>query len=330
MKSPRAETTLLLLSLLAPLGCGDALVNASYRGEPIFVVQGRIESFTAPAGIRFEDYTVLASLFWVTDLDSQGALVEQPSVSAQVAFPATIELRVFEAPRPEHFLVLAEGVKVAFGALLVYVDVDRNGRYSEGDRLIGGSGRTGLLYAEQEIPLGTGPINVFVPAGFSVRQLDVLCENQTEPVRTELEFTGLACDLDLSCADNQRCLPVGRFCVTVEGPGVTRCSVESPCSSDRLVCHPEARICIPRASPVEQLCRTESSCAAGQACLDYLGCMLPVRPEPVPSCDRDADCAPLGFVCAPDFGICVPNEALELNVPGTYEPAVLTCQPDRS
>lgn len=331
MKGSIHSAALSCLHLLALSACGDPLVDDQYRGEPIFVVQGRIESFTAPAGIRFEDYQTLAALFWVTDLNSSGAFVEQSSVSTRVSFPATFELQVFEAPRPEHFLTLADGTRLAFGALLVYIDVDGNGHYSDGDRLIGGSGRTGLLYAESEVPISNGLISVFVPAGFSVRRLDYLCGQtppEPDPV-VEYELSGRACNFDLSCPEMQRCIPVRKVCVTVSGPGVTRCSADLPCTSDRQVCHQEQRICVSRELVTDQICRTTDSCGEGQECLTYYGCALPLRPDPVPVCHSDLDCEPLGFTCDPKFAICVPKEALEINVPGTFEPALLTCSPTR-
>src|SRR5688572_20396278 len=94
---------LVIASLIA--SCGDPIVDTSYRGEPIWSVEGTINAPEQLDGLELGD-EVRASLFWIPNLSQQEqpVMVEQTSLTAEVRFPATFEVRVFEPPALNHFV----------------------------------------------------------------------------------------------------------------------------------------------------------------------------------------------------------------------------------
>lgn len=163
---------LLFLSILLGASCGEPLVGAEYRGSPIFKLSGQVLARRALPDELLEE-TFIVSIFWARGgLVIRPDLSEQRSVTTQVSFPATFELRVFEPPTDDLFGSADESWIV--GLALVYVDTDRDGRFSSGtDTLIGGSTNRGLLFARAQTDAENSPTGAALEAGFSLLDLPV-------------------------------------------------------------------------------------------------------------------------------------------------------------
>ena len=164
---------MLVLAFLA-LSCGDPIVDNTYRGEPIWFVEGTINAPDKLDGLSLGD-EVRASLFWIPNLSvqDQPVLVEQSSVTAEVRFPATFEVRVFEPPSVTHFVAFDD--RYAAALLLIYIDEDLDGVYSARDRVVGGTLNKVLLFARSEVPAEESPTNAQIPIGFSLVQPPLNC-----------------------------------------------------------------------------------------------------------------------------------------------------------
>lgn len=169
---------LFALSLLAS-ACGDPIVDTSYRGEPIWFVEGTINAPDQLDGLRLGD-EVRASLFWSPNLnqaDQPLVLIEQTSVTAEVRFPATFEVRVFEPPELDHFVTFDGRYAVAL--LLIYVDEDRDGFFGANDDVVGGTLNKALVFAREVVPAGESPSDAEIPIGFSLVNPPLACPTST-------------------------------------------------------------------------------------------------------------------------------------------------------
>ena len=150
------------------IGCGDPIVDGSYRGDPILLVEGQMQSTTTlPEELRNERF--LVSIFWLQSLQSaEPTVIEQPGVTTELRFPTSVQLRVFRAPQEQHYL--ADASDVALGVILVYVDSDRDGRYHPSGRepIVGGSLQKGLAFARIPTAGQSSPTGETLPAGFSL------------------------------------------------------------------------------------------------------------------------------------------------------------------
>ena len=205
-----------LMALLMLVACGDALTDARYRGAPIFKIEGQITTRN-PLPEELLDANFAVSMFWTPNEDlGQPMLLEQPSVTTDVRFPSTFELRVFEPPTDEHL-----GSDVApwgVGLVLVYVDADNNGRLApfSDDLLIGGSIARGLIYARTALEPIDSPTGEALPAGFSVVDLPLngSCESlPRKPVYGRFFAAGRGCS---GCPGGFVCDASERVCVPDE------------------------------------------------------------------------------------------------------------------
>ena len=211
------------------VGCGDVLTDASYQGDPVYVVRGQIHSFASSD--ELDAAHLRASIFWNTQGDptKPAQLMEQPSMSAQVEFPSSFAIRIFQRPQTQHWVTSAERA-YAQGLVLIYDDRQGNGRYDEGtDAFLGGSLSKGLIYAPKSLSqstLGTAS----APQGFSLVALPIPCRlfddistesgsmiEETPPCQNHYSCpSDLECDLVVSL-----CLPVAPFELWIQ-PDVDR------------------------------------------------------------------------------------------------------------
>ena len=124
---------LLSRAVLLPLilaACGDPLVDADYRGQPLFAFKGQAFSFN---DVRVTDAPIRVSLFWSpggrTDAPP-GGLVEQTPASGAVSFPAAFTVRIFQPPAAE--LLVGDPGAYGVAAVLVYQDNDGDGTLTPG------------------------------------------------------------------------------------------------------------------------------------------------------------------------------------------------------
>jgi hypothetical protein len=195
-----------VLAALVIASCGDPIVDTTYRGEPIWTVEGTISAPEQLDGLSLGD-EVRASLFWIPNLSAQEQLlfVEQTSVTAEVRFPATFEVRVFEPPTLDHFNQFDS--RYATALLLIYVDEERDGFYSGTDRVVGGTLNKVLVFAREAVPLEDSLTNAEIPIGFSLLQPPFKCPNSAGPGR---EFDSPIpdrfgyCEMQ-QCPDDSKC-----------------------------------------------------------------------------------------------------------------------------
>jgi len=135
----------------AVVGCGDPLVDASYRGEPVAEFHGEVSwggDGTAPdAGL------VRAALFFAPDLQSvdPAAWTEARGASAPVqGIPSAFNLDIFAYPTAE-LDVRDAGAAYAVGRLLAYTDANSNGHYDPGEPLLGIEPPAAWLYAPEAV-----------------------------------------------------------------------------------------------------------------------------------------------------------------------------------
>lgn len=128
MKWPALAPLLQRLPLLSPLslallgvGCGDPLADAAFLGDPLVAMRVEI----APEHEIPNDHLHLA-LFWAApDAPLPGA---QRETATGVDLPSRPVIRVFDLPD-----VPADAV----GRIVLFRDLDGDGRYSASDRLHG-------------------------------------------------------------------------------------------------------------------------------------------------------------------------------------------------
>jgi hypothetical protein len=154
--------------------CGDPLLDDTYRGEPIYVFEGSIVAPDQLDGLEL-GVDVKAAFFWSPNLSpfEEPDLVEQTSVTAEVRFPATFEVRVFEPPAEEHFVAFDK--RYALASLLIYADVDADGRFGLLDRIVGGTFEKAILFAREEVPADQSPTANDVHVGFTIVQTPLEC-----------------------------------------------------------------------------------------------------------------------------------------------------------
>lgn len=209
-------TAAILLALVAA-GCGDPLVDADYRGEPILRLVGRIASLRGGTDIG-ADEEALVSMFWNTDLTATTpALVEQRSVSTNVEFPNAFEVLVFDPPAEEH--LLTSDPRLGVGFLLVYVDRDGDRTYGAADDIIGGNVTKALVWAVQDLDATSSPFGTDIPTGFSLVNLPAA--ECSMPPPDDHHFTGdpkvKSCTTDDVCPPDFTCDATYRVCVPRDG-----------------------------------------------------------------------------------------------------------------
>ena len=194
-------------SLLA-LGCGDPLVDAGYRGEPLAQLQGEVSwagDGTAPdAGL------VRAALFFAPDLQTvdPAAWTEARGTSAPVhGIPSAFDLDIFAFPAAA-LDVRDAGAAYAVGRLLVYTDANANGHYDPDEPLLGIEPPAAWLYAPEAVDAAHSPTGRALPPGLShiiVPQRCVAPPEPTTPGDCGVPL-GERCSVDGDCGANGRCL----------------------------------------------------------------------------------------------------------------------------
>jgi hypothetical protein len=242
------------------------MVGNSYRGEPLFRVSGQIDSVGSFSDKSREQMRV--SLFW--SRLGQGNvqlqhLREQPSASASVRFPNTFEISIFYPPEASH--LVPETPSYGLGLLLVYEDVDGDGRFSASspvDELRGGALNRVLLYTATALPAHRSPLGMALPAGFSLAPLPIPC---VPP--------GAAAVASPDCAPQ-----IGRDCIA----GAQHCGSWGRCM------HAEQRFGHAQNRCVHSFGTT--------TCVPQDGLLAEVTREVwMPACARDGDCARPGYGC---------------------------------
>ena len=161
-------------------GCGDAVTDGDYAGEPLF-------SFGGPIFLRHQQQNhptppettdARLALFWQMDDSTTLQLLdaEEQGAAAFSVFPSEYSARLYHPPPDEALVSIPNsGLRFAMALILLYDDVDLNGQYEPDgeDKLIGGSSSHVLLYAEAELTQDAlSSLTKPAPAGFSIARIE--------------------------------------------------------------------------------------------------------------------------------------------------------------
>jgi hypothetical protein len=182
------------IALAVLLFACDPLVEDGYLGEPIFKVRGETTFMMAP--IPGEEVTHRASAFWNVGSAGSIDLIEQTSVTTEVFLPDVFDVIFFRPPEPQHFRSSRE----AIGILLVYADVDRDGRWNDQvDALLGATTRQGFAYS--------------TATGFSLVDLPAACPAADGSPEEVPVISAPRCDDSPGSCGDQLCDPTHHLCV---------------------------------------------------------------------------------------------------------------------
>jgi hypothetical protein len=138
--------------LLALAGCGDALVDARYAGEPLVVVQGSVLSDFTPEELNLTSGALAITLDWA-ELDEAES---PPDVAVRITtdFPARYTLRIYGPPPAAAFFDApwSEGGRIAVATPLLYMDDDGDGQWDAAkERVVGGAHDIVLLFTHRPV-----------------------------------------------------------------------------------------------------------------------------------------------------------------------------------
>ena len=199
----------LLLSLaVLMVSCGQMAVDGHYRGEPLFAIRGTVSVTATRSDLSGE---LRVALFWARPGSAGGAPLDavtavEQEVGTASSFPARVALTVHERPGAE-LIATAPDVQGTFalGMLLVYLDVDGDGRWDRGlEELVGAAPDAVVVYA----PAGlTGGRYGTLAAGFHLlaRAPGAVCdaplasaEASEVPIVVDMRFPAAALG-DIDC-----------------------------------------------------------------------------------------------------------------------------------
>ena len=153
-------------------GCDAALVDGTYRGEPLLTLSGDVRLVEKPtdAPTPFPSGTLRLAVLWQGSAGaSADALVVsgvEQSVSLVAVFPARYEVAI-HTPPPDAALVHDAAGAYALAVMAAYVDANENGTFDRDiDKLVGGAtGQRAIAYAPSglDAPWLAQPL----PAGYS-------------------------------------------------------------------------------------------------------------------------------------------------------------------
>ncbi len=193
------------------LSCGDAMVEPSFRGAPLFEFRGQVQ---VVSGFDEGEHDIRVGLFWLPQGPNslQRTWQEQPSASVRIEFPSTFTIKIFQPPKSEHYYQAHQAV----ARILLYDDLDHDGHWSPDEPLVGDAPDASIAYIEPEAA-EISFAGVGLPTGFSLLRTPIRC------------FTRVS--------DRFQCdLPLGAPCTEH-----TDCCLAEDCSDARVACITEER-----------------------------------------------------------------------------------------
>jgi len=207
--------------------CGESLVDRSYRGNPIFILDGLIEvdPTKTPEPLVGEGSTLTTSLFWsvipqTDDKESAGAtfpIWEQRSVTTTFIFPANIILRIFESPRA---YILQQGQRSAIGTLIVYLDLDSDSRFNKNVDVVLGFARSKRVFFDvQDAPGDSLSSKFYLKSSEGISCKTGIPGSSTvgtseQPISEDISSYG--CSTEQPCGDGFQCDPNEGICIVSE------------------------------------------------------------------------------------------------------------------
>jgi hypothetical protein len=231
--SPSLRGVTALLVTLAYAGCGDGVIDNQYRGPSLWQYGGG----TSRSGSEADgDDPLRVAMFW----NPQGEIGTDPTRYVEMLASASSTrvgdpflLNLYEYPAAEHFARTASGLSRGFavGRILVYIDRDRDGRYSAVDQFTGVLPNVAFLYVPAFLPAWASPTGLALSAGFFSVMLPQRCD-VVVPTGTDAGTCGVmlgtSCMRDSGCGSGGVCLretdvpwPTG-YCA-IEDSATTTC-----------------------------------------------------------------------------------------------------------
>ncbi|MCB9546950.1 MAG: hypothetical protein H6706_14010 [Myxococcales bacterium] len=275
--------------LVALAGCGEPLVPPAWRGEPVYIhprfqIAGRAD--VPPTHPRW-------AVFWVRGgLAGSLADVDEQVGTSQPAEVSEGPLHLFAAPDPALLTEAPGGGRYGLARLLIYDDVDADGRRAPDTERVIALGHEALLYAPEPLDAAASPTGRALPAGYHRVALPLPC--------APVPAGDATCDVPLGapCDSRFRC-------------GAGACWMQEAGGWPGGICVADAALACP---------------PAGGARFEYDD-IDPANPPLrawLPACQTDADCRQAeGYACDLGVGGCRPDTGFTLTYSG--RPPVGVC-----
>lgn len=203
-----------LLLILLCAACGTPLVDDGYQGAPKLRLKGN------PGGnlssLESDREVLRVSLFWVRHLGPQPSfqeMDEQPSTGLPLELPWSFDWLIYDEPRPENFVTVSSGARWALAIPLVYGDRNHDGRFENGEPVLGWATTNAVVRAPVALSAEDSPTGHPLPAGFRLISMPLFCAPPRPPPPTSEGDCGVPlgqpCRTQSDCGANGVCLTDG-------------------------------------------------------------------------------------------------------------------------
>lgn len=249
-----------LVTLVPLVGC-DVAAPDTYRGEPIYVVDGPVFGGYDPD----------------VDLDARRGRLRIAIVWSGPGLAEPVEYPTFAYPvdAPRYVVPIFDTAPLlgpwAVGRVLGYIDDDGDGRYGPGDRAGGALVWEGVLYVAEPVPAAASPTGRPLEPGFTMLPLPFRCGALPMPEGPPCAVpVGRTCNADPDCGRSGRsactfrqprhwreavCVVTGRApdCTPVDAVWVPNpvidvwvpaCESDTDCPGPDMLCAPELGACL--------------------------------------------------------------------------------------
>jgi|GEM_PF-3051916 len=280
----------------AVLACGDGMVDPTYRGRPVFEFRGQVQ---IESGFADGEHDIRLGIFWMPEGPNtpQSTWIEQPSASVRIDFPSTFTIKLFQPPGALHFYLPDQAV----ARILLYDDLDHDGRWTPGEPLVGDAPDTVIAYIGSQANEESHFAGVTLPADFSLLRPPIRC--------FERRVNRFQCDL-----------PLGAPCTDA-----TDCCLAEDCSQARVTCITEERAMRPVpggycvAAHDSRFCSRLAPDEEVTGILGYGITLQETRRVLVRGCTQDSDCR-AEYRCDAAHRVCTPDTSVVLLLNPAYQP----------
>jgi len=144
------------VALLLGAGCGDALVDANYKGEALLTLNGSVYIQSEDEYVSWPEGALRIALFWAHGDGMEPSPQYEQAVDTTTSFPAQYTLTIYEPP-PEDVLFSTPWTGetlTAVGTPLLYIDENMNEQWDRDfEPMIGGSFEIVAVYSTDDVYL---------------------------------------------------------------------------------------------------------------------------------------------------------------------------------